>query len=219
MTIPPAKTQPVARSAREPARSTRSRLNVDERRAQLLSLGLELFSGRTYDEISIDEIAKAAGISKGLLYHYFPSKRDYYVETVRFSADRLIRTIEEEAEGVKGTSFERLIAGLDTYLGYVEKHARGYATLVRSGIGADPEVGAIVEQTRQLFAQRVIEGMSISEPSPLLRTAMRGWVGSVEAASLDWLDHGDLERAPLRDLLAQTLLHTVRAAGVTVPAE
>src|SRR5689334_1058061 len=61
----------------------RSRLAVDKRRAQLLKLGQELFSNFNYDELSIDEIARRAGISKGLLYHYFPSKRDYYVEVIR----------------------------------------------------------------------------------------------------------------------------------------
>src|SRR5688572_23935942 len=62
------------------------RLATDERRTQLLDLGRELFNTRPFDDISIDEIAAAAGISKGLLYHYFPSKRHFYVETVREAA-------------------------------------------------------------------------------------------------------------------------------------
>ncbi len=62
---------------------TRARLDVEERRKQLVALGNELFSKRTYDEVSIDELARAAGISKGLLYHYFPTKRDFYIATVR----------------------------------------------------------------------------------------------------------------------------------------
>ena len=73
------------RSVRE-----RARLGVDERRAQLLELGLQLFSDHSYDELGVDDIARAAGISKGLLYHYFPSKRDYYVEVVRRAAGELL---------------------------------------------------------------------------------------------------------------------------------
>ena len=68
----------------------RARLDVDERRRQLVELGLDLFGSRSYDEVSIDELAAAAGISKGLLYHYFPTKRDFYVATVREAAAQLV---------------------------------------------------------------------------------------------------------------------------------
>ena len=64
-------------------RKPRARLEVDERRAQLMKLGIELFAARAYDEVSIDELSRMAGISKGLLYHYFPTKRDFYVATVQ----------------------------------------------------------------------------------------------------------------------------------------
>src|SRR5262245_989289 len=69
--------------------SRRVRLQTDERRSQLLELGSELFSTRSYDDISIDEVAQIAGISKGLLYHYFRSKREFYVETIRADSMRL----------------------------------------------------------------------------------------------------------------------------------
>src|SRR5690242_4164925 len=68
----------------------RVRLDVDERRAQLVALGLAEFGTRTYDDVSIDLIAQAAGISKGLLYHYFPTKRAFYVACVREAAARLL---------------------------------------------------------------------------------------------------------------------------------
>ena len=63
--------------------AVRTRLSVDARREQLIELGEELFSARPFDEISIDDIAARAEISKGLLYHYFGSKRDFYVAVVR----------------------------------------------------------------------------------------------------------------------------------------
>src|SRR4051812_45882941 len=71
-------------------RAPRARLDVDERRAQLLSLGLERFSERSYDEVSIDDLARAAGISKGLLYHYFPTKRDFYIAALAQAAEQLL---------------------------------------------------------------------------------------------------------------------------------
>src|SRR4051794_2922845 len=71
------------------AREGRVRLDLDKRRAKLLDLGIELFSRQTYEDMSIDDLAAEAGISKGLLYHYFRSKRDFYVETVRAASRRL----------------------------------------------------------------------------------------------------------------------------------
>src|SRR5580700_10583130 len=106
---------------------------------------MELFSERTYDEVSIDELAAAAGISKGLLYHYFPTKRDFYVATVREAASRLL---ERTSKPVAGTPLERLSAGLDEYLDYVEAHAKPYAALLRGGVGVDAEVARIVDDTR-----------------------------------------------------------------------
>ena len=192
-----------------PKARERARLGVDARRSQLLELGLQLFADHSYDELSIDDIARAAGISKGLLYHYFPSKRDYYVDVVRGAAALLLgRT----GAAVGDVSPESLRQGLDAYLDFVEQHARSYIALVRGGIGSDPEVAQILEATRRTFAERVLLALSSAPPSALLRAALRGWIGLVEAASLDWLERRDLPRDQLRALLARMLLAALAAA-------
>lgn len=225
------------RAAHDPARSRgrrgapRLRLEVDERRAQLVELGLEHFGRRSYDDVSIDAIAQAAGISKGLLYHYFPTKRAFYAATVREGCARLLaRTETSEA----APPLERLHAGLDAYLAYVSEHAPAYAALMRSGVGVDPEIARIVDETRTTFLDRLTAGMADAVPlaSPLVRVALRGWVGFAEAASLAWAeervrsspaaDHGadprsDGAGAPpsreaLRDLLARALLRVIESA-------
>ena len=207
----------MARAPRKPkpddARE-RARLQVDERRAQLLELGLQLFSERSYDELSVDDIARAAGISKGLLYHYFPSKRDYYVEVVRRAAGLLLERTEVAAVDVSEASLHH---GLDAYLDFVEQHARSYVALVRGGIGSDPEVVKLLEDTRRTIAERILSRISSEQPPPLLRAALRGWIGLVEAASLDWLERRDVSREQLRELLAQMLLAALVAAGATLP--
>lgn len=173
---------------------------MDERRQQLVALGLELFGERNYDDISIDEIAQRAGISKGLLYHYFPSKRHFYVDTVRAAARQLLEETEVHVEGV--AALDALREGLSAYLSYVDRHATAYSALLRSGIGADPEVLEIVEDTRNAFVARLLAGLGVglAEAPPPLRAALRGWVGMVEAASLDWIDHRDLTREQMHDL-------------------
>src|SRR3954453_11641873 len=97
------------------AASRRARLSTDARRDQLVAVGVDIFSERPYDEVSIDGIAAAAGISKGLLYHYFPSKRDFYVAVVRHGAAQLeAATVIAEAASPE----EGFVAGLDRYLDY-----------------------------------------------------------------------------------------------------
>src|SRR3954464_4938332 len=124
----------------------RARLSTDARREQLVALGIEIFSERPFDEVSIDDIAAAAGISKGLLYHYFPSKRDFYVAVIRSAADEMQALTEPDPELEPRA---RLAAALERYLEYVETHARGYATVLRAGIGSDPAVADISGEGRR----------------------------------------------------------------------
>ena len=170
-------------------------------REQLLAAGRRLFGERSYDEISIDEIAAAAHVSKGLLYHYFEGKRGLYVETLKVEGAQLLAETEPYPD--------ELDAGLDAYLDYVETHRLGWLALMRGGVGSDAEVSAIVEATRQAIVDRLVETVG---HGPVLRTALRGWVGMVEAAATDWVERGDIEREQLRALLADALHHAVASA-------
>ena len=191
-------------------RRSRERLQTDERRQKLLELGRELFNARTYDEIGIGDIARAAGISKGLLYHYFPSKRHFYVETVRSAAARMMELTRPDESLAP---IERLQFGLDAYLDYVDDNAVAYTNLMRSGVGADAEVSEIVEHTRQVMIDRILHGVGVTKPAAIVRTALRGWVGLVEAMSLDVLDHRDVGRSQLRSLIILALEATLAGAA------
>jgi AcrR family transcriptional regulator len=199
---PPARKPGPARKSR-PARV---RLDVDERRAQLVTLGRGAFSRRSYDEISIDDLAQEAGVSKGLLYHYFPTKRDFYVATVRESARLLLDSTFTPPET---PPIERLGRGLDAYLAFAEREGPAFVSMLRGGVGMDSEVGRVIEETRGLFLQRLLEGIPAA-PSPVLRLSLRGWLGFVEAATIDWLEHRDLGRDELRELFQRTLVEVLR---------
>lgn len=209
---PSPKRSPIARAGKRPPRA---RLEVDERRAQLLALGLAMFSERSYDEVSVDELARAAGVSKGLLYHYFPTKRDLYVEALAFASRQLL---DETLAAPEVAPDERVRHGLETYFDFVERHGPAYAALMHGGVGSDPEVAAILEQTRGAFAARIVEGLPRAAVRPLLRITLRGWIGFVEATSLDWLAHRRVRRADLVTLLAGVLFDALaRATGGAVP--
>jgi AcrR family transcriptional regulator len=172
-------------------------------REQLLAVGRRLFQERSFDEISIDDIAAAAGVSKGLLYHYFEGKRGLYVATLRAEAATLLAATEPRPD--------ELDSGLDAYLDYVETHRPGWLALMRGGVGTDAEVAGIVEGTREAIVTRLVA--TVGDDRPLMRTAMRGWVGMVEAAATEWVDRAGVDRVPLRALLADALRGAVASAG------
>ncbi len=200
-----------------PARRLRTRLETDERRAQLLALAQAAFANRSYDEVSIDDLARSAGVSKGLLYHYFPTKRDLYIAGLREAA-RLLLELTVVAPSADAAPIDRMRSGLDAYLGYVTEHARAYTALMRGGIGSDPEVAAVIEETRRAYVERMLanaEGAPLLFPvrdSPILRLALRGWIGFVEQTSLDWAERRDVTQLELRDLLVDVLLSTIKLA-------
>jgi len=176
-----------------------------------------MFATSAYDEVHIEALARAAGISKGLLYHYFPTKRDFYTATLRVAAQRLLDKTEVD---LSLPPPERMAAGLERYLQFVERYATAYVALMRGGVGADAAVAAIIEETRGAYMARLTSGLAHALPGPtallsrpLLRIALRGWLGFVEATSLDWVVARDVPRPELVSLLVKTLLSTLQSVG------
>jgi AcrR family transcriptional regulator len=181
----------------------RARLTLDERRAQLVELGADVFRDRPYDEVSIDDIAAAAGVSKGLLYHYFDGKREFYVAALRHAAEE-IEALTEPDEDLAPE--ERLRAAIEGYLDYVEQHAAGYASVLRAGSGVDPAVAAVIERVRERMGERVLRELPGDQgDAPAVRLAVRAWIGFAEAASLAWAERGGIGREGLADLLTAVL--------------
>jgi AcrR family transcriptional regulator len=185
-----------------------TRLDHDTRRAQLVERGLRLFAKRPYDEVSMEDVAGELGISKGLLYHYFPTKRDLYVASLGEAA----RDLLERTDLPTGDPGTRLARGVDAYLAYCADHAPAYIALMRGGIGSDREVGRIVEKVRTTLITRILGGLALPAPPPRVRIALRGWIGMVEAATLDWVQHRDLPRDEVRDLLTEWLVRSLAGA-------
>jgi AcrR family transcriptional regulator len=176
----------------------RVRLQIDERRSRLLELGIKLFSTHSYDDISIDDVAEAAGMSKGLLYHYFGGKREFYVETIRQASLHLRQVTEPDPKLQPGA---RLRAAVDAHLDYVLSHGSVYAAIYRGGAAVAREMTEILEEHRNVVMQYFLRDFRVSKPRPVLRMALRAWISMVEGASLDWISHPEMKRDELRDLL------------------
>lgn len=190
---------------------TRSRLQTDQRRKQLLELGMRLFGTRAYDEISIDEIAAEAGVSKGLLYHYFGGKRDFYVASVQHAAGCLVgaltRALDIDARGL-----DKVRPGLIAYLTFVEDHAEAYSALVTGGLGADPEVSLLVEGTRRLVMEKILWDLGLTQMRPVLQMALRNYLGGVETTASEWLTRRHVSRDMLLEFLTRQLRQTLELA-------
>ena len=221
-TVPPRRRRRAEPAPKRATRKTRVRLDTDARRAQLLALGMSIFAEHTYDEVSIDDLAKAAGISKGLLYHYFPTKRDLYLAGLRQIAGDMLA--ETDVSSLDIAPIDRIRHGIDAYLGFVKQRARAYVSLMRGGIGSDPDVQQIVEDVRETLIERFFTGTgspladtAAERRTPIARATLRGYIGFAEAASLDWLTHDDLTQTEVRDLLVDMLMPTIqRALGFSI---
>ena len=160
-------------------------------------------------------IAREAGISKALLFHYFPSKQAYFAATLEQAAAELAETTEPDPDK---PPLEQLASSLDAYLRWVERHAAAYEKLIRS-VGAVPEVRELVERVRDETAERILAGITPGgRPEPALRAAVRGWLWFMDGAVLDWLEHRDIDRERLHDLLLGTLMGAAAAAGEPLTA-
>jgi AcrR family transcriptional regulator len=186
-----------------------TRLDVDERRRRLLDLGTDLFARFSYDELSMARIAREAGISKALMYHYFPSKQAYFAAALEDKAAELAAVTEPDASL---PPLEQLTTSLDAFLAWVETNSEAYGKLVRSA-AAIPEVREVVDRVRDTTSARILDGLAPDGPPAPLRAAVRAWLWFMDGAILDWVDYGDMTREELRSLGLGTLLGAVTAAG------
>ncbi|MEU0083613.1 TetR/AcrR family transcriptional regulator [Streptomyces sp. NPDC006274] len=173
----------------------RRRMGVEERRQQLIGVALELFSHRSPDEVSIDEIAAAAGISRPLVYHYFPGKQSLYEAALRRAADELAARFREPREGPLGV---RLLRVMGRFFDFVDEHGPGFSALMRGG----PAVGsstttAMIDGVRQAAYDQILAHLGIDDPSPRLALVVRSWVSLAESTALLWLDGRRIPRAEL----------------------
>ena len=191
-----------------------TRLHVDERRRQLLEEGARLFATHAYADLSMAKIAREAGISKGLLYHYFPSKQEFFLATLEQGAEEITRRTEPDPDL---PPFEALAGSIEGYLGWIEENELAYRRLME-GAGSVPEVKSLVEGIRDATSARILEGIGAGDsPPPKQRAAVRAWLWFMDGAILDWLEHRDMSRAELRDLLLGSLVGSLTAAAAPSP--
>jgi AcrR family transcriptional regulator len=184
------------------------RLQSDERRALLLERATQLFGEHGYDALSMAQIARAADISKALLYHYFPSKRSLFEAALAVGATELR---ERATPDPSRPPAEQVAATLDAFLAWVEERPRAYAKMLESA-GAR-EVRETMGQVRVETAQRILSGLGPDGARPATRAAVYGWLAFLDAAILDWIEHGDMTRQELHGMLLGAFAGALTASG------
>jgi AcrR family transcriptional regulator len=191
-----------------------TRLQVDERRRQLLERATDLFATHGYDELTMAKIAREAGVSKPLLYHYFPNKRDLFQAVLAQAAEEHLQRIRTDETL---PPVEQLTSALAAFLSWIDENKGAYLKLMRSaGI---PEVRELIDRVRDDTARQILEGISPDEPpAPKVRAAVRGWLWYMDGVNLQWVEEGDMTKEDVHGLLLGSLLGALTAAGVD-PAE
>ncbi|MFI2201674.1 TetR/AcrR family transcriptional regulator [Streptomyces sp. NPDC020192] len=173
------------------------RLSVEERRSQLLAAALTLFAHRAPEDVSLDDVAEEAGVSRPLVYRYFPGgKQQLYEAALRSAAEELQQCFDEPLEG---PLLHRLSRALDRYLAFVDEHDTGFSALLQGGsVVETSRTTATVDGVRRAAAEHIYRHLGVADPGPRLRMTVRTWITAVEAASLIWLDED--KQPPVEEL-------------------
>lgn len=182
----------------------RVRMDPDERRDQILRVAARLFGERPYSEVSVSDIAGEAGIARGLLHHYFGSKRDLYLEVVRVSAQAPLGTASPESFGSEAA----WATVVDSFLGAIERNPTRWLNSVNvGGAERDDEVAAILDETREILADQTLLAIGLADRAadPMVRAFVRAWGGFVQELTVEWVGRGRINRDRVRRTMLATL--------------
>jgi AcrR family transcriptional regulator len=196
------------------AEPTRVRLSHQARRAQLIDLGADLLRTRPLDQLSLEDVAEAAGISRALPFHYFATRSEFLVAVVEVSAQGLLDATDADPALPPQ---QRLRLGLEGYVDYIEENPAAYVALVRGAAGAEEELVAVFDRTREAIVDRILVAIGAAADQGLARLSVRGWLGMVEEATVSWLRSRTVSRADLVWLLDEALVRVVAAVAQRQP--
>ena len=199
----------------------RRRLSPDDRRNELLALGAEVFGQLPYDQVRIDEIAERAGVSRALMYHYFPDKRTFFAAVVRAEGDRLFDATSTPPEPAQSL-FDQVRDGVLAYVRYDEDHPHG-AWAAYVGVGrADPVLRGIEDIDNDRQANRIIDritdgvgGEMDSKVERDLRVTIYGWLSFTFEMCRQRLLDPSIDAGYVGDACAHALLDAIgRVPGI-----
>jgi AcrR family transcriptional regulator len=194
-------------------RVARSRLKPPQRREQLLDIGAAMFAEKPYEDVFVEEIAARAGVSRALLYHYYPSKRDLYVAIFKRASIRLLARANLDSELPLA---EQLASGLKAHIQYFADHPFEAIAVNRGALSDDPAVQAIVTEELNVVGKRLIKKLvAEGRPRDVTEIAVEGWLAFVRAACVKWVQLQNISRAELTEMCLRVFECAVGYPGDT----
>lgn len=185
-------------------------MEPEDRLEALLRFGREHFALHGYDALSVDQIASRAGVSKGTIYNYFGGRRGFYLATIERAVDDLLAAIEPPP----GASLGAVLPGMTgAFVAFAAEHEGIYLAVVRGGLGADEEVGSLLERVRVAAMRHIADALALRELSPRLDLAIAGWVAFVEATTARWLADRPVPASELVELFTANLASLLEQNG------
>lgn len=171
------------------------RLSRQERRSQLVGLGVRLLETTPFHALSLDDVAERAGVSRSLMFHYFPTKLDYLTAVVQSAADHVLSLTEVPARATSGTgtgagagaaagaaSGTRAI--VTAFVRFIQRRRDNYVAVLRSGRSVDPALEKVVDHMHRTISLRILSSIGVDDPAPLTLVLTRAWLAGIEELAL-----------------------------------
>ncbi len=184
------------------ARPARRRLPPDDRRQALINSALKLFNTPPYDEVSVDDIAAEAGMSRPLVYHYYGGKAGVFIGALRQTGDDVVAAI---AKAGMDDPDNWLTAGLRAFFDHIAVNPIGLTALLRHGPLSGREDRQVLDEIGDRVLRLILASLDPPGDSPVLQSVLRGWIAMVETMGRGWLRHGQPTREELETLLPELL--------------
>lgn len=189
----------------------RKRLTAEDRRKQLVGIGLMMLRTQPIHELSIDAVAAEAGISRGLLFHYFPTKRDFYVEVMSAAGRRLLRVTKPDPALPLDEQLRQMLL---SFVAFVTRRRDSYISFVRGAAGGDNFVVEVYAATRAGLTTRVLtllDHPDATEPASPIRLTVHAWLAYVEDLTIEWSGLPDPDRPTTPDELVTHFITALQA--------
>jgi AcrR family transcriptional regulator len=187
---------------------TRRRLPPEERRRQLINAAIDLYGHRPFEQVSVEDIAEAADVSRALFYRYFTGPADIFAAAARVAIDDLIARLHAPRGG---KPVEQLRAGLAEYLDFVLERPTAFVAVVRNSSAISSDTGDLVDEVRAAIVDVVKNGAGLQ--GPLVDVTIRSWAAAVEEATLHWLRDPFLDKDALITWMANQLIAMLAASA------
>ncbi|ALG84297.1 TetR/AcrR family transcriptional regulator [Gordonia phthalatica] len=199
--------------------TTRTRMSPAARRRQLIDLGVDMARTVPLESVTMEAVAEAAGVSKGLIFHYFESKADFHLCVITEQAQEMLDRTEPQEE--LGDPIAMLTASMAAYVDYVADNGRGFVGVIRGAASADDAIREVADRTRAQMTERILsraDRIGI-ERTPAIEMGVAGWIAFVEELLVRWLDEPVITRDQLVDIFVTALPALAGVVGMVTAGE